>query len=51
MPVPGSKAVRNGALLTPPAHTEGVRTWGQFLAEELQEHRSGLDPASRVKTV
>ena len=35
VPVPGSKAVRNGALLPPPGHTEGVRTWDQFLAEEL----------------
>lgn len=50
MPVPGSKAVRNGALLPPPGHTEGTRTWNQFLAEELPEHRSGLDPASRVKS-
>ena len=48
MPVPGSRAVRNGALLPPPGHTEGVRTWDQFLAEELPEHRGGLDPASRV---
>jgi hypothetical protein len=39
MPVPGSKAVRGGALLPPRGHTEGVRTWGQFLAEELQAHR------------
>jgi uncharacterized protein YbjT (DUF2867 family) len=50
MPVPGSKAVRNGALLPPPGHTEGVRTWDQFLAGELLEHRGGLDPASRVKS-
>jgi uncharacterized protein YbjT (DUF2867 family) len=50
MPVPGSKAVRGGALLPPPGHTEGVRTWGQFLAEELQEHRGGLDPASPAET-
>ena len=48
MPVPGSKAVRNGALLPPPGHTEGTRTWDQFLAEELREHRGDLDPASRV---
>jgi len=38
IPVPGSKAVRNGALLPQSAHIEGVRTWDQFLAEELQEH-------------
>jgi uncharacterized protein YbjT (DUF2867 family) len=34
IPVPGSKAVRNGALLPPPGHSEGVRTWHQFLAME-----------------
>jgi uncharacterized protein YbjT (DUF2867 family) len=50
MPVPGSKAVRKGALLPPPGHTEGVSTWDQFLAEELPEHRGGPDPASRVKS-
>jgi uncharacterized protein YbjT (DUF2867 family) len=50
VPVPGSKAVRNGALLPPPGHTEGVRTWDQFLAEELPEHRGSLDPASRVNS-
>ena len=50
MPVPGSKAVRNGALLPPPGHIEGVRTWDQFLDEELPERRDGLDPASRVKS-
>jgi uncharacterized protein YbjT (DUF2867 family) len=50
VPVPGSKAVRNGALLPPPGHTEGVRTWDQFLDEELQEFRGGLDSASRVKS-
>jgi uncharacterized protein YbjT (DUF2867 family) len=48
MPVPGSKAVRNGALLPPPGHTEGSRTWDQFLAEELPESRGTLDPAARV---
>jgi uncharacterized protein YbjT (DUF2867 family) len=37
IPLPGSKAVRNGALLPPPDHTEGVRTWEQFLARELSE--------------
>jgi uncharacterized protein YbjT (DUF2867 family) len=35
VPVPGGRAVRNGALLPPPDHTEGVRTWDQFMAEEL----------------
>jgi uncharacterized protein YbjT (DUF2867 family) len=48
VPVPGSRAVRNGALLPPPGHTEGVTTWSQFLAMELPEHRGGLDPASPV---
>ncbi|HET9896420.1 MAG TPA: NAD(P)H-binding protein [Streptosporangiaceae bacterium] len=47
-PVPGSKAVRNGALLPPPGHTEGSRTWHQFLAEELPQFRGRLDSASRV---
>ncbi len=50
MPVPGSKAVRNGALLPPPGHTEGSRTWHQFLAEELPEFRGRLDSASRVNS-
>jgi uncharacterized protein YbjT (DUF2867 family) len=35
VPVPGSKAVRNGALLPPPQHIEGGRTWDEFLGEEL----------------
>jgi uncharacterized protein YbjT (DUF2867 family) len=35
VPVPGGKAVRGGALLPPPDHTEGARTWEQFLAEDL----------------
>ncbi|HEX3515895.1 MAG TPA: NAD(P)H-binding protein [Trebonia sp.] len=43
VPVPGSKAVRNGALLPPPGHIEGVKTWDQFLDEELQEFRGGRD--------
>jgi uncharacterized protein YbjT (DUF2867 family) len=37
MPVPGSKAVRHGALLPTPGHTEGIRTWDQFLAEQLPD--------------
>ena len=28
----GTRAVRNGALLPPPGHTIGSRTWDQFLA-------------------
>lgn len=35
--VPGSKAVRHGALLPPPGHTEGTRTWGQFLSARVHE--------------
>ena len=39
VPVPGSKAVRNGALLPPLGHTEGVRTRDQFLDEKLPTGR------------
>ena len=49
MPVPGGRAVRNGALLPPRGHTEGARTWDQFLAEELGENGAALNSASRVK--
>jgi uncharacterized protein YbjT (DUF2867 family) len=35
--IPGSKAVRNGALLPPPRHTVGTKTWEQFLTAQLQE--------------
>ncbi len=35
--VPGSKAVRNGALLPLPGHTVGTKTWSQFLTAQLQE--------------
>ena len=30
--IPGTRAVRNGALLPPPGYTAGSRTWDQFLA-------------------
>jgi uncharacterized protein YbjT (DUF2867 family) len=30
--IPGTRAVRDGALLPPPGHTTGSRTWDQFLA-------------------
>jgi uncharacterized protein YbjT (DUF2867 family) len=40
VPVPGGKAVRRRALLPPPGHTEGVRTWDEFLTEELPAGRS-----------
>ena len=48
VPVPGGKAVRKGALLPPPRHTEGVRTWEEFLAEELRKDRAVPDSASPV---
>ena len=34
--IPGTRAVRNGALLPPPGHTAGSRTWDQFLATQLR---------------
>jgi uncharacterized protein YbjT (DUF2867 family) len=34
--IPGTRAVRNGALLPPPGHTVGSRTWDEFLAAELR---------------
>jgi uncharacterized protein YbjT (DUF2867 family) len=34
--IPGTRAVRNGALLPPPGYTAGSRTWDQFLATELR---------------
>ena len=33
--IPGTRAVRNGALLPSPGHTAGTRTWEQFLAASL----------------
>ena len=35
--IPGSRAVRNGALLPPPGYTVGSRTWHQFLATQLRQ--------------
>jgi uncharacterized protein YbjT (DUF2867 family) len=35
--IPGARAVRNGALLPPPGHTVGSRTWDQFLATQLRQ--------------
>jgi uncharacterized protein YbjT (DUF2867 family) len=35
--IPGSKAVRNGALLPQTGHTVGTKTWDQFLTARLQE--------------
>jgi uncharacterized protein YbjT (DUF2867 family) len=34
--IPGTRAVRNGALLPPPGHTVGDRTWDEFLATRLR---------------
>jgi uncharacterized protein YbjT (DUF2867 family) len=50
MPVPGGKAARKGVLLPPPGHTEGARTWDQFLDEEIPGFRGGPDAESRVKS-
>jgi uncharacterized protein YbjT (DUF2867 family) len=33
--IPGTRAVRDGALLPPPGHTVGTRTWEQFLASRV----------------
>jgi uncharacterized protein YbjT (DUF2867 family) len=35
--IPGTRAVRIGALLPPPGHTTGTRTWDQFLATQLRQ--------------
>ncbi len=35
--IPGTGAVRNGALLPPPGYTAGARTWDQFLATRLRQ--------------
>ena len=35
--IPGSKAVRRGALLPTPGHTTGTKTWEQFLTERLED--------------
>lgn len=37
---PGTRAVRNGALLPSPAHTTATKTWGQFLTQRLRHHDS-----------
>lgn len=39
--IPGTRAVRNGALLPPPGHTVGSRTWDQFLATQRPPVRAG----------
>jgi uncharacterized protein YbjT (DUF2867 family) len=35
--IPGTRAVRSGALLPPPGHTVGSRTWEAFLATQLRQ--------------
>jgi uncharacterized protein YbjT (DUF2867 family) len=35
--IPGTRAVRGGALLPPPGYTVGCRTWDQFLATQLRQ--------------
>jgi uncharacterized protein YbjT (DUF2867 family) len=35
--IPGTRAVRAGALLPEPGHTTGSRTWQQFLATSLRQ--------------
>ncbi len=35
--IPGTRPVRNGALLPPPEHTVGPRTWDQFLTTQLRQ--------------
>ena len=35
--IPGTRAVRNGALLPPPEHTTGHRTWEEFLTTQLRQ--------------
>jgi uncharacterized protein YbjT (DUF2867 family) len=37
--IPGTRAVRNGALLPPPGHTIGSRTWDQFLTSISNRQR------------
>ena len=35
--IPGTRAVRNGALLPPPEHITGSRTWDEFLTAQLRQ--------------
>jgi uncharacterized protein YbjT (DUF2867 family) len=37
--IPGSKAVRHGALLPPRGHTTATHTWEQFLIKRLRQDR------------
>jgi uncharacterized protein YbjT (DUF2867 family) len=38
--IPGTRAVRNGALLPPPGYTAGSRTWDEFLTSQLRQPAS-----------
>jgi hypothetical protein len=35
--IPGTRAVRDGALLPQPGHSTGTRTWDQFLAAQRNQ--------------
>jgi uncharacterized protein YbjT (DUF2867 family) len=37
--IPGTRAVRNGALLPSPGHTAGTVTWDQFLSAKLRDQQ------------
>lgn len=45
--IPGTKAVRNGALLPPPGHTTATNTWEQFLIQRLQHDNAAADNETR----
>jgi len=45
VPMPGAKAVRNGALLPTSGHTVGTKTWDQFLNAKLEEVSSSTQPS------
>jgi uncharacterized protein YbjT (DUF2867 family) len=42
--IPGTRAVRHGALLPPPGHTTGSRTWDQFLAARMNAPHQAIAP-------
>ena len=41
--IPGTRAVRGGALLPSPGHTVGTRTWAQFLAADPEYRQTPPD--------
>ncbi len=47
-PAGGKAKLRNGALLPPPGHTEGTRTWDQFPGRGASGTPRRPGPASRV---